>query len=234
MSAQQPYLRGLRAGIPIGLGYFPVSFSFGIMAVSMGLHFWQAVLISMTTLTSAGQLSGIGTMMIPGQYAEMLISQLTINVRYSFMSVSLSQKVEPKFSGIYRWLFGFFMTDEIFAVASMEKTVTRGFFLGLVTMPFFGWTLGTLFGALLGNILPTIVMNALCIAIYAMFIAIIVPQVKVEKALLVVVFLSLLLSCAFTYLPYLKTISAGLAISICAIVSAVLGAVFFPKHEEAA
>ena len=234
MSIQKPYLRGLRAGIPIGLGYFPVSFSFGIMAVSMGLHFWQAVLISMTTLTSAGQLSGIGTMMIPGQYAEMLISQLTINVRYSFMSVSLSQKVEPKFSGIYRWLFGFFMTDEIFAVASMEKTVTRGFFLGLVTMPFFGWTLGTFFGALLGNILPTIVMNALCIAIYAMFIAIIVPQVKVEKALLVVVFLSLLLSCAFTYLPYLKTISAGLAISICAIVSAVLGAVFFPKHEEEA
>ena len=127
MSVQKPYLRGLRAGIPIGLGYFPVSFSFGIMAVSMGLHFWQAVLISMTTLTSAGQLSGIGTMKIPGQYAEMLISQLTINVRYSFMSVSLSQKVEPKFSGIYRWLFGFFMTDEIFAVASMEKTVTRGF-----------------------------------------------------------------------------------------------------------
>ena len=231
MNAKQTYLRGVRAGVPIGLGYFPVSFSFGIMAVSMGFHFWQALVISMTTLTSAGQLSGIGTMMLPGAYAEMLISQLTINVRYSFMSGSLSQKTDEKFKGIFRWLLGFFMTDEIFAVASTEKRVSRLYFLGLATVPFFGWTFGTLFGALLGNGLPTIVMNALCFAIYAMFIAIIVPQTKIEKTLLVVVGVAVVLSAAFYYLPYLKAVSSGLAISICAIVSAVLGALLFPKKE---
>ncbi len=232
MNALKTYARGVKAGIPIGLGYLSVSFSFGIMAVSMGFHLWQAVIISMTTLTSAGQLSGIQTMMLPGQYLEMLISQLTINVRYSFMSVSLSQKTDEKFCGIYRLLFGFFMTDEIFAVASTEKSVSRSFFFGLVTTPYFGWTFGTLLGALLGNVLPQMVMNALCIAIYAMFVAIIVPQVKEEHPLLIVVGVSVLLSVAFTYLPYLKEISSGLSISICAIAAAVLGALLFPKRED--
>jgi predicted branched-subunit amino acid permease len=147
------------------------------------------------------------------------------------MSVSLSQKTDEKFRGVFRWLLGFFMTDEIFAVASTEKSVSRLYFLGLATMPFFGWSLGTLFGALLGNVLPPIVMNALCIAIYAMFVAIIVPQTKTEKTLLVVVGMAVLLSTAFYYLPYLNKVSSGLAISICAIVSAVLGAIFFPKKE---
>ena len=232
MNALKTYARGVKAGIPIGLGYLSVSFSFGIMAVSMGFHLWQAVIISMTTLTSAGQLSGIQTMMLPGQYLEILISQLTINVRYSFLSVSLSQKTDVKFCGIYRLLFGFFMTDEIFAVASTEKSVTRSFFFGLVTTPYFGWTFGTLLGALLGNVLPQMVMNALCIAIYAMFVAIIVPQVKEEHPLLIVVGVSVLLSVAFTYLPYLKEISSGLSISICAIAAAVLGALLFPKRED--
>lgn len=231
-SIASTYFRGVKAGIPIGLGYLSVSFSFGIMAVSMGFHLWQAVLISMTTLTSAGQLSGIQTMMLPGQYAEMLISQMTINVRYSFMSIALSQKTDEKFKGIWRLLFGFFMTDEIFAVASTEKTVTRSFFLGLSTTPYFGWALGTLLGALLGNILPAMLMNALCIAIYAMFVAIVVPQTKAEKPLLLIVGISILLSSAFTYLPYLKEVSAGLAISICAIAAAVFGAVCFPKKQD--
>ena len=124
------------------------------------------------------------------------------------------------------------MTDEIFAVASTEKSVTRSFFFGLVTTPYFGWTFGTLLGALLGNVLPQMVMNALCIAIYAMFVAIIVPQVKEEHPLLIVVGVSVLLSVAFTYLPYLKEISSGLSISICAIAAAVLGALLFPKRED--
>ena len=121
------FLRGFKSGIPIGLGYLSVSFTFGLMAISIGFTWWQALLISMTTVTSAGQFSGINTMIVPGQYIEMLISQFTINVRYSFMSVSLSQKTDKKFKGIYRFLLGFFMTDEIFAVASnenIEKPIT--------------------------------------------------------------------------------------------------------------
>lgn len=228
------FLRGLKSGIPIGLGYFSVSFSFGILAVSQGFEWWQAVIISMTTLTSAGQLAGIGIMATSGGYIAMLISQLTINIRYSFMSISLSQKVTPGFGGIKRWLFGFFMTDEIFAVASAQNEVSPRFFGGLSVMPYIGWTIGTLSGSLLGNILPESIMNALCIAIYGMFIAIIAPVARGSKEMLAAVIIAVVLSCGFYYLPFLSGISGGIAISVCAIASAVAAALLFPiKDEEA-
>lgn len=226
------YIRGIKAGVPIGLGYLSVSFTFGIIAVSYGFRWWQAVLISMTTVTSAGQFAGIGTMLHPGQYMEMLISQLTINIRYSFMSISLSQKTDEKFKGIWRWLFGFMMTDEIFAVASAEKEVSRSFFAGLMTTPYLGWTLGTLAGALLGNVLPQRLMSALGVAIYGMFVAIVVPGMKESKAVVIVVLLAVGLSCLFYYVPFLAQVSSGLAVSICAIAAALTGALFFPLEEE--
>lgn len=230
------FIRGVRGGIPIGMGYLPVSFSFGIMAVSCGLEWWQALLISMTTLTSAGQLAALGVMVHPGQYVEMLVSQLTINLRYSFMSMSLSQKTTPEFRGIRRWLLGFFMTDEIFAVASAERQVSTKFFMGLAVMPYIGWATGTLLGSVLGNILPPLVMNALCLAIYGMFLAIIAPVARRSVAVLSVVGVAVALHVAFYYIPGLNTVSSGLSISICAIVAAVFGALVFPveDREEAA
>ena len=230
------FIRGVRGGIPIGMGYLPVSFSFGIMAVSCGLEWWQALLISMTTLTSAGQLAALGVMVHPGQYIEMLVSQLTINLRYSFMSMSLSQKTTPEFRGIRRWLLGFFMTDEIFAVASAEQQVSTKFFMGLAVMPYIGWATGTLLGSVLGNILPPLVMNALCLAIYGMFLAIIAPVARRSVAVLSVVGVAVALHVAFYYVPGLNTVSSGLSISICAIVAAVFGALVFPveDREEAA
>ena len=222
--------------MPIGLGYLSVSFTFGISAVYNGLTWWQAVIISMTTLTSAGQLAGIGTIAAGGSYLEMLVSQLTINLRYSFMSVSLSQKTTEEFSGFKRWLMGFFMTDEIFAVASNEKTVEPKFFLGLSTLPWVGWTLGTLLGALIGNVLPPIIMASLCIAIYGMFLAIIIPPAKKSRSIFIVIIIASLLHCAFYYLPVLKEIPSGISISISAILAAALGALLFPikrGQEEA-
>lgn len=226
------FIRGVKAGFPIGLGYLSVSFTFGIMAVSYGFSWWQAVLISMTTVTSAGQFAGIGVMIHPGQYIEMLVSQITINIRYSFMSIALSQKVDSRFHGIFRWLFAFMMTDEIFAVASQEKNVTRSFFGGLCVLPYLGWTLGTLLGALLGNVLPSRLMSALSLAIYGMFVAIVVPEMKKEKAVVFVVILALCFSCLFTYVPLLSKISSGLSISICAILAAAAGAILYPVNEE--
>ena len=226
------FLRGVRGGIPIGLGYLSVSFTFGIMATSLGFAPWQAVIISMLTLTSAGQLAGIQVMVNPGQYLTMLISQLTINVRYSFMSVSLSQKASPRFSGIRRWLLGFFITDEIFAVASQENEVEPKFFLGLAVMPYAGWTLGTLFGSLIGNVLPPVIMACLCIAIYGMFIAIIIPPAKKSRPVLIVTVIASALNCVFYYVPYLNEIPSGISISICAVVASILGAFIFPMTEE--
>lgn len=228
----ETFKRGLRSGIPIGLGYLSVSFTFGIIAVSYGFTWWQAVLISMTCLTSAGQFAGISVMLVPGQYIEMLISQLTINIRYSFMSISLSQKLHPGFKGILRWLLGFMMTDEIFAVASTEEEVTPVFFAGLSVFPYLGWSTGTLIGALLGNVLPDRLMSALGLAIYGMFVAIVAPETKKGKPIIFVVTLSMILSCLFTYVPGLKEVSQGLSISICAIVAAALGAWLFPVEDK--
>lgn len=226
------FLRGLRSGIPIGLGYLSVSFSFGIMAISMGFDWWQAVIVSMLTVTSAGQLAALDVMIVPGQYAAMLISQLTVNVRYSFMSISLSQKVSEKFTGIKRWLLGFFMTDEIFAVAAAQDEVDPKFFLGLSIIPYVGWTLGTLLGALIGNVLPAMVMSALCLAIYGMFLAIVAPVAKDSWTVLAVVLIAGALHCIFYFVPGLNTISSGISISICAIVAAVVGALLFPVKDD--
>lgn len=225
------YIRGLRAGIPIAIGYLSVSFTFGIMAVSYGLAWWQAVLISMTTVTSAGQFAGIGIMLHPGQYIQMLISQITINIRYSFMSISVGQKADSKFRGIYRWLLGFMMTDEVFAVASQEKSVKRSFFAGLATLPYIGWALGTLLGAILGGILPERLMSALSLAIYGMFVAIVVPEMKKSRAVIFVVAAAIAISCIFYYVPLLSGISSGITITVTAIAAAVFGSLLFPVSD---
>lgn len=229
---KRDFWRGVRAGFPIGAGYLSVSFSFGILAVTLGLDVWQAVLISMACLTSAGQLAGVQLMVTPGQYMTMLLSQFTINLRYSFMAVSLSQKLSPRFRSLLRAFFGFFVTDEIFAVASAEKVVSVRFFAGLCVLPYVGWTLGTLLGAALGNVLPAVLLSALCLSIYGMFVAIVVPPLKGDPKLLVTVGVGILLSCLFFYLPCLSFIGSGLRVTVCAVVAAAFGALIFPRSLE--
>lgn len=226
------YRRGLKAGIPIAVGYLSVSFTFGIIAVSYGFSWWQALIISMTTVTSAGQFAGIGIMLHPGQYFQMLISQLTINIRYSFMSISVGQKADERFKGLSRWILGFMMTDEIFAVATQEEKVSRSFFAGLATLPYLGWSAGTLLGAILGSVLPDRLMSALSLAIYGMFVAIVVPEMKKSRPVTLVVIFSILLSCAFYYIPSLSKISSGITITVVAIVSAAVGSILFPIKDE--
>ncbi len=225
---KQQFWRGVRAGFPIGAGYLSVSFSFGLLAVTLGLDVWQAVLISMACLTSAGQLAGVQLMVTPGQYLTMLLSQFTINLRYSFMAISLSQKLSPRFRRFSRALFGFFITDEIFAVASSESRVSRSFLAGLCVLPYCGWTLGTLLGAVLGNVLPQLLLNALCLSIYGMFVAIVVPSLRGDMKLLVTVGIGVLLSCLFFYIPSLSFIGSGLRVTICAVAAAAFGALVFP------
>ena len=232
MLTDKDFRRGLKAGIPIGMGYFSVSLSFGILAVSYGFTWWQAVLISMLTVTSAGQFAGIQAMLVPGQYLSLLMSQLTINIRYSMMSVSLSQKADSAFGKAARWLLGFFVTDEIFAVAAAEPVLKRSFFAGLTVLPWLGWTFGTLTGGLLGSVLPQNLMNALSVALYGMFIAIVVPDAKKEHPVLLVVILAIILSCLCTWLPGLSSLPSGIRVSLCAIAAAGIGAALFPIQEE--
>ena len=162
----------------------------------------------------------------------MLIAQLTINIRYSFMSVSLSQKTDDSFKMKDRWILGGFVTDEIFGVAITEDKVNKYFFGGLTILPYIGWASGTLIGALLGNVLPDIILNALNIALYAMFIAIIIPEAKKSVAITVVSLIAVGLSCMFYFVPMLSSISSGLTICICALIATCIGAILFPIKDK--
>lgn len=229
------FKNGLRDGIPIALGYISVSFTFGLQAVSSGLYWWESVLISLTNLTSAGQFAGLDIMIRGGGFwVEMACAQLVINLRYSLMSLSLSQKADGSLKGIHRWLTGFGITDEIFAVAMGNKNdVSRNYLYGLILLPVLGWTSGTLLGAAAGQILPEVVRSSLGIAIYGMFIAIIIPPAKKNHAVLKVVVIAVVLSCGFKWLPLLNTVSSGFVIIICTVIAALVGAIFFPVKEGA-
>ena len=224
---------GLADGIPIGLGYLSVAFAFGIYAVSSGLSVWQAVLISMLNLTSSGQLAAVPIIAAAGSIFELLATQLVINLRYALMSISLSQRLGPTVRNSDRLLISFYNTDEVFAVStSRGEMLGRRYFFGIGIPPFLGWTLGTLLGAVAGNILPEALVNALGIAIYAMFIAIILPAVKKDKNTLFAVLAAVAASVAFTYDPILSVVPSGFVIVICAVSVSALFALIAPIGEE--
>ncbi len=223
------YKKGLKDGIPIALGYLSVSFAFGVTAVSLGVPEFIALIISMTNLTSAGQLAGVVIIASLGTVAEIILTQLVINARYFLMSLTLTQKLDKKFTLLDRLICSIGITDEIFAVAVMNvKPVTRNYLLGLMTLPYIGWSSGTLLGAVLGGILPQIIVNALNIALYAMFIAIVVPTAMQNKKVIPVVIISVALSCAFTFIPLLNSVNSGIVYVVSALVASVIGALFFP------
>ena len=225
------FKQGIRDGIPIGLGYAAVSFAFGILAVDKDLTVSEAVLISFTNLTSAGQFAGLTIIAELGTLVEMALSQFIINLRYMLMAISLSQKVDDDFSGIWRWILGFAITDEIFALSMLEENVSRTYFFGLASISTAGWMLGTTLGAMLGSIVPTVISNALSIALYAMFIAIIIPGMKKDKNIIKVVALAIIIRSGFYYLPIINQLSSGFAMTISALSSAFIGAVLFNKGE---
>ncbi len=227
------YIRGFKDGLPIGLGYLSISFGFGITAVSLGLKAIYAILISMTNLTSAGQVAGISIIAASGTLLEIALTQLVINLRYSLMGIALSQQLEKSYSWLHRLLSSFFITDEVFAVAMLKKTpVTPSYMYGLATLPYLGWAIGTTLGALAGNILPQSVTTALGIAIYGMFIAIVVPPAKKDKGVALAVVVSILLNCAIRYIPVFSFITSGFAIIICAVAAALIGAAVKPLEED--
>lgn len=225
------FKKGVIHGFPICLGYLSVSFGFGISAVASGLSVLEATLISATNLTSAGQAAGIEIIAALGSYLEMALTQLIINLRYALMGISLSQKIDNRYSVPARIITSFGITDEIFAVAYSQKgRVTPLYMVGMILISLIGWTGGTLLGAVAGTVLPAILTGALGIMLYAMFIAIVVPVAKENKKVLVAVGVSVTLSIVFKYL--LPFISTGFAIIICAVVASAAAALIFPVKEE--
>ena len=227
------YRTGVSRGLPVGMGYFSVSFGFGAMAVSQGVNAWDATLISLSNLTSAGQFAGLTVIVAAATLLEMVLTQLIINSRYALMSLALSQRMGQRIGFLPRLVIAFFNTDEIFALAmARHEPLTVPFMLGLGTLPIIGWTLGTLSGALAGSVLPPSIQAALGVMLYGMFIAIVVPPAKKEKEILAAVILALVLSSCFSWIPLLKQVSAGIAIVICTVAAAAICAALFPIKED--
>lgn len=230
---RQDFQYGLRDGVPIALGYFSVSFSFGIMALKGGLSVLQAAITSLTNMTSAGQFAGLQIIIAGGTLFEMAVTQLIINLRYALMSLSLSQKLSGNVTLWQRFVIAFANTDEIFAVAmSHNRELTFSYMVGLQILPIIGWTSGTACGAVAGSMLPAAINSALSVALYGMFLAVVIPAAKKARPVLLMALLAAAISCILYYVPLFQGVSAGMSIIICTVVASIVGAIIFPVGEE--
>ena len=229
----QEFKQGIKDGIPICLGYFSVSMAFGLTTVLSGMPLWSAVAISLSNLTSAGQFAGVNILLAQGTMIELIVTTLIINIRYFLMSLSVSQKIKPSVKMKQRLAIAYGITDEIFAVSMQHKgDLTGSYMFGLILTPVIGWTGGTLFGAAASSFLPDALTNAMGIALYGMFIAIIIGPAREEKSVMFTVILAIVASLAFAYLPGLRNLSGGWSIIIITLLVSGIAAWLFPIKEE--
>lgn len=222
---KKDFIQGLRDGVPIMAGYFAVSFSFGILAMQGGLSVIQAALTSLTNMTSSGQFAGLQIIAAGGTLIELILTQVIINMRYSLMSLALSPKLDKKIKLWQRLLIAFANTDEIFAVAmSRERSLTFPYMAGLQILPIFGWTAGTAIGAIAGNLLPAALTAALGIALYGMFIAVVVPVARRSRPVLLSALIAIAISCVL----YVLKVSAGISIIVSTVAASALMAFLRP------
>lgn len=226
---RSPFVRGMAHGFPIALGYLSVSFGVGIMATRAGIPSLVAVILSATNLTSAGEVAGIDIIAAGGTLLEMAMTQLIINLRYALMGISLSQKLDTTFTTPRRMLISFGITDEIYGVAiSQPERLTARYMYGLILTPLLGWCFGTALGAVVGQLLPVAVSNAMGIVLYGMFLAIILPPSRQDRRVLLVALLAAALSCLFRYA--IPAVTGGFAVIFCALGASLTGALLFPRH----
>ena len=224
----------MRDGMPVCFGYFAVSFAFGIQASGIGLSVLESSVLSAMNVTSAGQFAALGIIAAGASYIELAFTQLIINLRYFLMSCALSQKLSPKMHPLHRFGIAYGVTDEIFALSVAQPAPLSPFYsYGLIAVAIPGWILGTLFGAVAGNILPAVLTNALGVALYGMFIAIVVPPAKENKVVAASALVAMALSALFTFAPFLNRISSGFRIILITVLVSAVAALFFPVEEPA-
>lgn len=225
--------KGMKDGIPIALGYMAVSFTFGIIAKQSGLNPFEAVFMSITNFTSAGQFAGLTLIATSATFLEIALTQLIINSRYFLMSAALSQKIDQRTPLIHRLLMATGISDEVFGLSmTVQGKLNPYYTYGIISMAIPGWALGTLLGVVSGNILPPRMISALSIALYGMLLAVIIPPAKGNKLLTILIIISMVASLLFAVLPILKSISSGVKIILLTIVIAGIAAILFPVKEE--
>lgn len=232
MSKRGFFLAGMRAAVPIGIGYFCVSFTLGLAARQAGMSYWEAGFMSLIVNTSAGEFAGLGIIASGASLWEMAISQVIINLRYVLMSSALTQKLSPQTPFFHRFLIGADVTDELFSLNISQKGPLEPFFFyGSMASTIPLWCLGTVFGVILGNIMPERLLSAMSMALYGMFAAAFVPPMKTSRPHLILVILAMLLGGFLYFIPLFKALSASLRIILVTLVVAGLGALVFPVKE---
>ena len=232
LSNRQWYARGLKAGVPIGLGYLAVAFTLGIAAKNAGLTAFQATLTSFLINASAGEFVGFTLIGAGASYLEVAIMELVANARYLLMSFSLSQKLSPKTSILHRLLIGWYVTDEVFGVSISAPGYLNPFYTyGAISLACPGWAIGTCLGVIVGNILPASLVSALSVGLYGMFIAIFVPPSKTSKVIGGLVLVSMALSFAFNRIPVFDGVSSGIKTIILTVAISAAAALLFPIRE---
>lgn len=232
MLSNYTFVRGMRDGIPICLGYFAVSFALGIAGRGVGMNAVQAFVMSLTMVASAGQFAAINLIGAGAGIIEMITTTIVVNLRYLLMSCSLTQKLSPETKLLPRLALSYCMTDEIFGLSiSVDGFLRPVYTYGITVISVSGWCLGTVLGVVAGNILPALVTNALGVAMYGMFLAIIIPPAKENHFLGALVAVSMAASGLFSILPYLKAISSGFRVIILTILIAGIAAVIHPIEE---
>ena len=227
------FVKGMRDGVPIALGYFAVAFTLGIAAKNAGLTGFQAFLASFLLNASAGEYAGFALIAAGAGYLEVALMEAIANARYLLMSAALSQKLDKGTSLLHRLLIGYDVTDEIFGISvAVDGKLNPFYNYGAMTLALPGWSLGTLFGVLMGNILPNSVVSALSVGLFGMFIAIIVPPARKDKIIAGLIVVSMMLSFLFANVKFLTFIPEGVRVIILTVVISLAAAFIFPRREE--
>ena len=230
---KEAFKKGFQDGVPIALGYAAVSFALGIAARNSGLSWIEATVMSLLNNTSAGEFAALELIRTGAPYAELAMTQLVINLRYLLMSCALSQKMDEKTSVFHRLLVGFDVTDEIFGISIAYPGKLNPFYsYGAIIISIPCWAAGTCFGVLLGNILPASVVSALSVALYGMFLAIVIPPARESKVLAGVVIVAMASSILFDWIPLPSWMSGGMKIIVLTVVISLLAAMLFPVKED--
>ena len=228
------FLEGLRDGVPIGLGYFAVAFSLGIVARNAGLTPIQGFIASFFNLASAGEYALFTSMQAAASFVEIAIITLVVNARYLLMSCALAQRFDPATPMIHRFLVGFGVTDELFGIAiSRPGTLNPVYSYGAFFVAIPLWSIGTSLGIIAGNFLPARVVSALSVALYGMFLAIIIPPARKNLVRAIAVAVSFLCSYLCGIIPFVKELSAGTRTIILTIIIASIVALIKPIDEPA-
>lgn len=225
------FLQGVRDGIPVALGYLAVSFSLGIMAKGAGLSPLQGFIASLLNNASAGEYAGFTAIAANAAYAEVALITLIANARYLLMSCALSQRISPETKSWHRLIIGFDVTDELFGLAvAREGWLPPWYFYGTMFLPLLGWSSGTALGIVAGNVLPARIVTALSVALYGMFLAVVIPPSRKSRVVAGLALVSFLASFAVSRL--LPGLSSGMRTIVLTVVICTAAALLFPVREE--